>query len=78
VGPAVTGDDWNRGERVTGTEGTPARRNPSRRGQPAGAMPMDWDQKRNEDIPLPESPVTGGAGNTEKGSAVTYSGGARG
>ncbi|MFP4607363.1 MAG: CsoS2 family carboxysome shell protein, partial [Thiohalospira sp.] len=78
VGPAITGDDWDRGERVTGTEGTAARRNPSRRGQPGTAMPMDWAQKRNEDVPLPESPVTGGAGNTEKGAGVTYSGGARG
>jgi hypothetical protein len=78
VGPAITGDDWDRGERVTGTEGTAARRNPSRRGQPGTAMPMDWAAKRNEEVPMPESPVTGGAGNTEKGAGVTYSGGARG
>ncbi|MFA9460722.1 CsoS2 family carboxysome shell protein [Thiohalorhabdus sp. Cl-TMA] len=78
VGAAITGDDWNRGERVTGTEGTPARRNPSRRGQATSAMPMDWAAKRNEDVPVPESPVTGGAGTTEKGAGVTYSGGARG
>ncbi|MEF8793595.1 MAG: CsoS2 family carboxysome shell protein, partial [Thiohalorhabdus sp.] len=78
VGAAITGDDWDRGERVTGTEGTAARRNPSRRGQAGTAMPMDWAQKRNEDVPMPESPVTGGAGTTEKGAGVTYSGGARG
>jgi hypothetical protein len=78
VGPSITGDDWDRGERVTGTEGTAARRNPSRRGQPGTAMPMDWAAKRNEEVPVPDSPVTGGAGTTEKGAAVTYSGGARG
>jgi hypothetical protein len=33
---------------------------------------------RNEDLPEPISKVTGGSGNTERGSLVTYSGGARG
>ncbi|HKJ70277.1 MAG TPA: CsoS2 family carboxysome shell protein, partial [Gammaproteobacteria bacterium] len=78
VGPAITGDDWDRGERVTGTEGTAARRNPSRRGQTGTAMPMEWAAKRNEEVAVPDSPVTGGSGTTEKGAAVTYSGGARG
>jgi hypothetical protein len=41
-------------------------------------MQMKLETKRNEDIPEPVSPVTGGSGNTEKGSLVTYSGGARG
>jgi hypothetical protein len=77
-GPSITGDDWDRGERVTGTEGTPARRNPSWRGPAGSVMPMQRDPKRNEEVPLPESPVTGSSGSTEKGAAVTYSGGARG
>jgi hypothetical protein len=33
---------------------------------------------RPEDVPVPVSKVTGGSGNTEKGSLITYSGGARG
>jgi hypothetical protein len=33
---------------------------------------------RNEDMPLPVSPVTGGSGNTDRGALITYSGGARG
>lgn len=77
-GPSITGDDWDRGDRVTGTEGTPARRNPSWRGPAGSVMPMQRDPKRNEEVPLPESPVTGSSGSTEKGAAVTYSGGARG
>lgn len=75
----ITGDDWDRGDRVTGTEGTSAmRRNPTRRSSvmPAAAQPVD--AKRNEDLPAPISKVTGGGGNTEKGAMVTYSGGARG
>jgi hypothetical protein len=39
---------------------------------------MAVESKRNEDMPLPVSKVTGGSGNTERGSLVTYSGGARG
>jgi len=42
----VTGDDWDRGEHVTGTEGVSARRrNPSRSGS-MGAMPP-FERKRN-------------------------------
>lgn len=78
-GLRITGDDWDRNENVTGTEGmSAARRNPTRRGA-GGAMAMQMaDQKRNEDIPVPNSKVTGSSGNTEKGSLITYSGGARG
>jgi hypothetical protein len=79
AGHKITGDDWERGDRVTGTEGTPAmRRNPTRRGGPMSAMPSQQESKRNEAVPAPESKVTGGSGNTEKGALVTYSGGARG
>ena len=80
VGLKITGDDWDRGDRVTGTEGmTATKRNPTRNGSRAiGAMQMKPEMKRNENIPEPVSPVTGGSGNTEKGSLITYSGGARG
>jgi hypothetical protein len=79
AGLKITGDDWDRNERVTGTEGLSAtRRNPTRRGT-GGAMAMEQArQKRNESLPPPSSKVTGSSGNTEKGSLITYSGGARG
>jgi len=77
AGLKITGDDWDRGNNVTGTEGTSARRrNPTMRAAPAASMPVD--SKRNKDLTLPISKVTGGSGNTEQGSLVTYSGGARG
>ena len=77
AGLKITGDDWDRGNNVTGTEGTSAtRRNPTMRTAPAASMSVDL--KRNKDMTLPMSKVTGGSGNTEQGSLVTYSGGARG
>jgi hypothetical protein len=77
AGLKITGDDWDRGNNITGTEGTSAkRRNPTRRSAPAASMAIE--PKRNEDMTLPVSKVTGGSGNTERGSLVTYSGGARG
>jgi len=77
AGLKITGDDWDRGNNVTGTEGTSARRrNPTMRAAPAASMPVDL--KRNKDLTVPMSKVTGGSGNTEQGSLVTYSGGARG
>lgn len=77
AGLKITGDDWDRGERVTGTEGVSARnRNPSRTGS---VMPMrSHDYKRNQDLPVPESRITGSSGNTAAGSLITVSGGARG
>ena len=73
----VTGDDWDRGEHVTGTEGASARRrNPSRPG-PMSAM-SPFERKRNEEKEWPVSRVTGSSGNTDKGSLITVSGGARG
>ena len=73
----VTGDDWDRGEHVTGTEGASARRrNPTRPG-PMSAM-VPHERKRNDEIEWPVSRVTGSSGNTEKGSLITVSGGARG
>jgi hypothetical protein len=76
AGLKITGDDWERGDHVTGTEGTSAtRRNPTRRGQVAS---MAVENKRNVEAPLPVSKVTGSSGNTGQGSLITYSGGARG
>ena len=76
-GARITGDDWDRGDRVTGTEGASAkRRNPTLRTGPMNAMRAPLE--RPEDVPMPVSKVTGGSGNTEKGSLITYSGGARG
>lgn len=76
-GLKITGDDWDRGEHVTGTEGVSAtRRNPTIRMGMAASMAVE--PKRNEEVPVPNSKVTGGSGNTEKGSLITYSGGARG
>lgn len=77
AGAKITGDDWERGDRVTGTEGPSARRrNPTRPG-PMSVM-AELKRKRNEEIPAPVSRVTGSSGNTERGSLITYSGGARG
>lgn len=77
AGSRITGDDWERGDRVTGTEGASAtRRNPTLRTGPMNAMRAPLE--RPQDVPVPISKVTGGSGNTENGSLITYSGGARG
>jgi len=79
TGLKITGDDWDRGDHVTGTEGASATlRNQTRRGGGMSAMQMRSDMVKPEQIPVPVSKVTGGSGNTEKGSLITYSGGARG
>jgi hypothetical protein len=79
AGQRITGDDWDRGNHVTGTEGSSAtRRNPTRRGGPMSAMEFRKLEPRNADMPDPVSKVTGSSGNTEAGSLITYSGGARG
>jgi hypothetical protein len=76
-GTKITGDDWDRGERVTGTEGSSARRrNPTRVG-PMSAMP-GAQNKRNVDVPAPNNKITGSSGSTDQGSLITVSGGARG
>ena len=77
AGLKITGDDWERNQSVTGTEGRSANlRNPTIRMAMANSSSVE--QKRNEELPMPNSKVTGGSGNTEKGSLITYSGGARG
>jgi len=81
TGLRITGDDWGRNDRVTGTEGRSAvRRNPTRRGPGMGGTSMMarrpmQAEKQHEVAP---SRVTGSSGNTEKGALVTVSGGARG
>jgi len=77
AGGKITGDDWDRGDRVTGTEGASAMvRNQSRRGAPMGAMGARASEPA--EAPKPVSRVTGSSGNTENGSLITFSGGARG
>ncbi len=77
AGLNITGDDWARGETVTGTEGVSARRrNPTRPGL-MNAMPTA-QFKRNEKIMEPDFLITGSSGNTREGQLVTFSGGARG
>ena len=77
AGLKITGDDWDRGDRVTGTEGVSARRrNPTRPGS-MQAMPS-FQAKRNEEKPEPVCRVTGSSGSTTSGSLITVSGGARG
>ena len=81
TGLRITGDDWGRNERVTGTEGRSAmQRNPTRRGASVGPMGMMARREAQEKKPVEAVPsrVTGSSGNTEKGAMVTVSGGARG
>jgi len=73
----VTGDDWDRGDKVTGTEGASSRkRNPSRAGNMSAMPPLEL--KRNEETEKPDFLITGSSGNTREGQLVTFSGGARG
>ena len=73
----VTGDDWDRGDKVTGTEGASSRkRNPSRAGNMSAMPPLEV--KRNEETEKPDFLITGSSGNTREGQLVTFSGGARG
>ncbi len=76
----ITGDDWSRSERVTGTEGHWAQgRNPTQRGVARTCvMSAAGNRERALAVPVPEGKVTGSSGNSRKGSVVTYSGGARG
>lgn len=77
----ITGDDWERGSRVTGTEGTSAtRRNPTQRGGgQAGHIQAGASNFRKVDKPdVPASRITGSSGNASSGPAITLSGGARG
>lgn len=77
-GITITGDGWDRGTKVTGTEGPwAAKRNASIRGV-AGQAPMGANQYRPGTMAeVPQSPITGSSGNTDTGAKVTLSGGAR-
>ena len=77
-GFAITGAAWRRNESVTGTEGDATRRNPTLRGEPRSLMVGAAQLKDREKPELPMSRITGSSGNDAKGSAITYSGGARG
>ena len=75
----ITGDAWDRGDRVTGTEGHSAtRRNPTMRGDPRGNG-VNARAFREVETPEPApSRITGSSGNAAGGATVTLSGGARG
>ena len=75
----VTGDAWDRGDRVTGTEGHAAtRRNPTLRGDPRGnGVNARVLGETERPAPAP-SRITGSSGSTSAGATVTLSGGARG
>ena len=75
----ITGDDWARNERVTGTEGrSTTGRNLTQRGQPRGTQASSQRFREIERPEAPSSKVTGSSGNTVSGSLITISGGARG
>ena len=76
----ITGDDWDRGDRITGTEGRSAvRRNPTQRGDPRGnGVNVRTLGEAERPVPATSSRVTGSSGNSQAGAAVTLSGGARG
>ncbi|MPQ77275.1 CsoS2 family carboxysome shell protein [Hydrogenovibrio sp. JE_KL2] len=77
-GTKITGDGWDRGSKVTGTDGPwAAQRNASIKGStrqsPMGAAQFNAGVMGE----VPMSPITGSSGNTETGAKVTLSGGAR-
>lgn len=77
-GFAITGAAWRRNESVTGTEGAFTQRNQTMRGEQRMPMVGAAQLKERERPELPVSKITGSSGNDAKGSAITYSGGARG
>jgi hypothetical protein len=75
----ITGDAWDRNDRVTGTEGRSAQsRNPTLRGASRGGGLSARDHREAERPAPAPSRITGSSGNTEAGALVTLSGGARG
>ncbi|MGF1548515.1 MAG: CsoS2 family carboxysome shell protein [Thiotrichales bacterium] len=79
AGTPITGDDWARSGRVTGTEGHSAqRRNITLRGDSRALMIGARANKDRERPEAADTKITGGSGNAAKGAAVTVSGGARG
>ncbi len=79
AGRRITGNDWGRSDRVTGTEGRWAQgRNPTQRGAARGMAVGAWANKGMEKPEAPVAKVTGSRGNAGKGALITVSGGARG
>ena len=75
----ITGDAWDRGDRVTGTEGRSAqRRNPTLRGDVRGNGVSARDNREMERPAPAASRITGSSGNASAGAMITVSGGARG
>lgn len=77
-GVTITGDDWQRGNNITGTEGFSTRRNITQRGNPRGEGRTAYANRELERKEVPPSKITGSSGNSDGGSLVTLSGGARG
>ncbi|MFN4263368.1 MAG: CsoS2 family carboxysome shell protein [Thioalkalivibrionaceae bacterium] len=78
AGISITGDSWTRGQNVTGNEGPWAVRNASAIGRGVGMALVNARANRELERPeIPMSRITGSAGNTSSGAAVTVSGGAR-
>ncbi|MHB1723169.1 MAG: CsoS2 family carboxysome shell protein [Acidiferrobacter sp.] len=79
TGQRITGDDWARNGRVTGTEGRWAHgRNPTLKGRARGAGATASANKDREHADVPPAKVTGSSGNAAQGALITVSGGARG
>ncbi|WP_414041622.1 CsoS2 family carboxysome shell protein [Acidithiobacillus sp. M4-SHS-6] len=76
----ITGDDWSRSQRVTGTEGHWAqKRNPTQRGDARiCVMSAGVNKGQTLSAAVSDSKLTGSSGSSTRGSLVTYSGGARG
>ena len=78
-GFSITGNDWNRSDQITGTEGPWAnQRNQTVRGAQATAFAGAAGYRPNEGHPRPGLQISGSSGNTDVGAMVTVSGGARG
>jgi hypothetical protein len=75
-GFAITGDAWGRSERITGTEGASAMRNPTLRG--TGRAPRPMAREAAPEAGPASTRITGSAGGVSQGPVVTFSGGSRG
>ncbi|MCB1756130.1 MAG: carboxysome shell protein [Gammaproteobacteria bacterium] len=78
-GVSITGDNWNRSQQMTGTEGRWAQgRNPTLRGMSRGAVTNAHVNKQLERPQASTAMVTGSSGGYDDGALITVSGGARG
>ena len=77
-GHSITGDSWGRDSKVSGTGGRSSKkRNVSIPGNRSSMNAGASSFRPNENPKIEDSPITGSAGNTKSGAAVTVSGGAR-